>query len=234
MPLAISPITIHDTLAWTRIRSLAYRGPLHELIHRGPITDTSIHKVAQDRQNEIGEPNAWQWKVVDTDLPPSDDDPKDNGGRTIAIAIWSAHNFSEITKEQNGPDDIASSRGEQAQPFVPPEVRLDVLTAVFQPLEAAEEEIMGKDVPYLKLKTLATHPEHQGRGAGKILIEWGLKKADEEGLRCYLCATRMGLNLYKKVGFEMVKSVTFDMGPWGREGEDWWACMTRGVGGKKD
>lgn len=233
MPLNIKPITVHDTLAWTRIRALAYYGPLHDLIHRGPVTENSMHRVAQDRQLEIGKPNAWQWKVVDTDLPPSDDDPKDNGGRTIAIAIWSAHNFPEKTKEQGESDEIASGRGEQAQPFVPPEVRLDVLTAVFEPLRAAQEEIMGKDVSYLKLDSLATHPDHQGRGAGKMLLESGLKKADGEGLRCYLCATAKGLKLYEKAGFEMVKDVTFDMGAWGGEGQDWWTCMTREVGGKR-
>ena len=43
------------------------------------------HGVADDRKREIEKPNTWHWKVVDTDLEPSSDDPSDNGGRTIAV-----------------------------------------------------------------------------------------------------------------------------------------------------
>lgn len=231
MPLDLRPLTVDDALAWTRIRSLAYYGPLHVLIHNGPISEASIRSVAKDRRKEIGQPNAWQWKVVDTDLPPSDDDPEDNGGRTIAIAIWSAHNIPNQTEEDDEVRVADAGKGKQDQPFIPPELKLDVLRAALDPLHAEQEKIMGKNAPYLKLDSLATHPDHQGKGAGKMLVQWGMRKADEEGLKCYLCATARGLRLYEKAGFKTVKEVTFDMSEWGGEGKDWWACMVREVGG---
>ena len=231
MPLDLRPITAPDTLAWTRIRALAYYGPLHDLVHSGPISSSSIRGVAQDRRKELGRPHSWHWKVVDTDLPPSEDDPADNGGRTIAIAVWSAHNVSPQTHEQAEGKGADVGGGEREDPFVPPELRVEVLTAVLGPLRAAQEEIMGREAPYLKLDSLATHPEHQGKGAGKMLVEWGMRKADGEGWRCYLDASPKGLKLYERAGFKVVKEVTFDMGAWGGEGMDWWTCMVREVGG---
>ncbi|KAF1964921.1 hypothetical protein BU23DRAFT_41487 [Bimuria novae-zelandiae CBS 107.79] len=231
MPLVLCPITERDTLAWTRIRTLAYYGPLHVLIHTGTVSQSSIRSVADDRKNEIGNPNTWHWKVIDTNLPPGDDDPEDNGGRTIAIAVWSAHNLPRPLKPHGKPEDsseaVEASWGKSTQPCIPPELRLDVLTAVLEPLRAAQHEIMGKAEPYLKLDSLVTHPEHHRRGAGRMLLEWGLNKADEEGCRIYLDATPVGLRLYKQAGFQVVKEVTFDMGKWGGAGTDWWACMVR-------
>ncbi|KAJ4353371.1 uncharacterized protein N0V89_005100 [Didymosphaeria variabile] len=234
MPLILLPTTTNDTLAWTRIRTLAYYGPLHVLTHTRPVSESSIRSVAQDRKKDIDKPNTWQWKVVDTDLPPSEDDPEDNRGRTIAIAVWSAHNLSGQNQKRRdgGEQGVDSGWGIQEEPpFIPPELRLDVLTAVLNPLRAAQNEIMGSSTPYLKLDSLATHPEHQRRGAGKLLLDWGVGKADEEGWRTYLDASPMGLKSYEKVGFKTVKEVTFDMEEWGGKGKDWWACMVREAGG---
>ncbi|KAF2447592.1 hypothetical protein P171DRAFT_518677 [Karstenula rhodostoma CBS 690.94] len=221
MPLVLRPMTTADTLSWTRIRTLAYHGPLHILTHTRPLSESSILALAHDRKKEIDKPHTWQWKVVDTDLPPSKDDPADNGGRTIAVAVWSAHNIAS----QNDTPRIGDEGKDT--PFVPPELRLDVLTAVLAPLRAAQDDIMEDPVPYLKLDSLATHPEHHRRGAGRILLHWGVEKADAEGWRTYLDATPVGLKSYERVGFKIVREVTFDRGQWGGEGEDWWACMVR-------
>jgi len=232
MPLVLRALTEKDTLAWTRIRTKAYFSPLHVLVHTQPVAESSFIGVAEDRKKEIGKPNTWQWKIVDTELPPTADDPEDNGGCTIAIAIWSAYNMpgKAGTKRSGGSvhdHGIDAGWGEQDQPFIPPELRLDILSALLGPLRAAQEEIMGKETPYLKLNTLATHPNHQRRGAGKMLLEWGLSKADKEGLKMYLDASAKGYKVYEKAGFKTVREVTFDMEKWGGKGEEWWACMVR-------
>jgi GNAT superfamily N-acetyltransferase len=81
--------------------------------------------------------------------------------------------------------------------------------------------------PYLMLNMFATHPEHQGRGASKALLDWGLKKADDEGLVTYLNATDIGRRIYEKRGFEVVKMIEWDRVPWGGEGKDCHWCMVR-------
>jgi len=189
-----------------------------------------VIEVAKDRKREIGKPNTWHWKVVDTDLSTSPDDPPDNGGRTIAVAIWSAHNIP--TTKVDGSSDPTSlpiekaERNDEQPPFIPPEVRLDVLNAVLTPLRKAKTEIMGSK-PYLMLNSLATHPEHHHKGAGSMLLEWGLRKADEDGLDIYLDSSRLAKPLYEREGFEVMREIEFDRRPWGGEGIDWHGCMVR-------
>ncbi|KAL5389367.1 hypothetical protein PMIN06_000380 [Paraphaeosphaeria minitans] len=54
MPLVLRHLTTADTFAWTRIRTLAYLGPLHTLTHTQPLSNSSILALAHDRSREIG------------------------------------------------------------------------------------------------------------------------------------------------------------------------------------
>lgn len=224
MPLILSPTRPSDTLSWARIRSIAYSGTTHDLLHSGPICESSILRVAEDRKRELVKPNAWHWKVVDTDLEPSADDPLDNDGQIIAIAAWSLCNVG-VKQEESG--DKEAEKADDAQPFTPPELRLDALSSLINPLRAAQKEIMGTEQPYLMLNSLATHPDQRGRGAAKLLLDWGLKKADSDGLVTYLDGTVMARPIYEKNGFKLVKDLEWDRVPWGGEGRDWLACMVR-------
>jgi GNAT superfamily N-acetyltransferase len=215
MPLELRPITPNTTLSWVRIRSTAYYGPTHNVLHSGAVTPSSILSIVQDWQHDLQKPNTWHWCIVDTSLPPSADDPPDNGGRTIAIAVWSMHNVQAPATEPRKPT------------FVPPELRVDALMSLLGPLRAAQPEIMTTSDPYLMLNSLATHPDYQGRGAGKALLDWGVKKADDEGLVTYLNATEVGRRMYEKRGFEVVRAVEWDRVPWGGEGRDCHWCMVR-------
>lgn len=226
MPLELQPMTPDDALAWTRIRALAYYGPVHDLLHTGPISESSILGVAQDRKRELSQssPTTWHWKIVDTDSSPSSDDPPTNGGRTIAIAIWTMRNPCHPESKETSP----SLPADHAPPkFLPPELKLDALTSLLQPLRNAQTEIMDPQIPYFKLDSLATHPDHQGRGAATMLLDWGLRKADKEELLLYLNASVAGKRLYDKRGFEAVREVKWDLGAWGGEGEEVHVCMVR-------
>lgn len=59
----------------------------------------------------------------------------------------------------------------------------------------------GRKDPHWLLCSLATLPNHEGRGAGSMLIKWAFPKADEMGIRCYVDASWRGLPVYKKRGF---------------------------------
>ncbi|KAF2032517.1 hypothetical protein EK21DRAFT_98908 [Setomelanomma holmii] len=233
MPLELHPVKAEDTVAWARIRALAYYGPTHDVLHSGPITESSIHGVAEDRARNLTKPNVWHFKAVDTDLPPGADDPPDNGGRTIAVSAWSMHN---VPSEEDGTNESASmpvKPKEEIQSFLPPELRLDALGSLFGPLRAAQDDIMADVKPYFMLNSLATHPEHQHRGAGKLLLDWGLKKADEEQLVTYLDATGRARGMYENRGFEIKRVCEWDRRPWGGEGVDAHYCMVRESRGRE-
>ncbi|KAI4234755.1 MAG: hypothetical protein LQ349_003582 [Xanthoria aureola] len=56
--------------------------------------------------------------------------------------------------------------------------------------------------PQWLLSLLATHPKHQGQGAGTQLIEWGTSKAEAMGVRCFVDASPAGMGLYRRLGFD--------------------------------
>ncbi|RAR09394.1 WD40 repeat-like protein [Stemphylium lycopersici] len=216
MPLELHQMTEADTLSWTRVRAIAYYGPTHDVLHNGPISESSMRGVAEDRKREIDQPNTWHWKIVDTDVEPNADDPPDNGGRTIAISVWSMHNLA-TEAGHDGSNEVSSvpvEKTDKVPAFLPPELRLDALSSLLGPLRAAQESIMGTTKRYLKLNQLATHPDYQGRGAARIMLDWGMEKADREGLAVYLDATEKGIPVYERRGFKVVKGFEWDRVPW--------------------
>ncbi|KAI0008922.1 acyl-CoA N-acyltransferase [Xylariaceae sp. FL0662B] len=65
------------------------------------------------------------------------------------------------------------------------------------------------------LHLLHTDPQHQGRGAGTTLVEWGIGEAKKLGLIAYLESCEAGHSLYQKRGFRDVECQSIDMNKWG-------------------
>ncbi|KAJ5551224.1 Acyl-CoA N-acyltransferase [Penicillium sp. DV-2018c] len=72
---------------------------------------------------------------------------------------------------------------------------------------------------YYFCNIVAVSPGAQGRGVGRLLFEAVTKRADEEGVGCYLESSKSVPNvaIYEKMGFRMRKEMEC------RDGED--ACM---------
>ncbi|TRX89378.1 hypothetical protein FHL15_009676 [Xylaria flabelliformis] len=51
------------------------------------------------------------------------------------------------------------------------------------------------------------HPDHQRRGAGRLLMQWGIDVAEKTGLPIYLESTVPGNSLYEAMGFEQLTHV---------------------------
>jgi ribosomal protein S18 acetylase RimI-like enzyme len=66
------------------------------------------------------------------------------------------------------------------------------------------------------LKELYVRREYQRRGIGNMLVQWGVRKADELGLLAYTEATPAGLRLYLRHGFVEVDRMAVDLEAWGR------------------
>jgi N-acetylglutamate synthase-like GNAT family acetyltransferase len=61
------------------------------------------------------------------------------------------------------------------------------------------------------LHVLVVDPDHQRRGAGAMLVKWGLNLADKLQLPAFLEASEAGKKLYKSLGFEPVHVEMFDL-----------------------
>lgn len=53
-------------------------------------------------------------------------------------------------------------------------------------------------------------PNHQRKGVGSLLVNWGVQKADELGIECFVEATDPGSMLYQKFGFTNLMKVLVD------------------------
>ncbi len=85
---------------------------------------------------------------------------------------------------------------------------------------------------YQVLWLLDTLPNHQRRGAGSMLLEWGTREADQAGLFCYLEASPAGYPLYQRYGFLDINEMVVDFSPFGRNVKSRHVCMHRPLQGK--
>jgi predicted N-acetyltransferase YhbS len=79
----------------------------------------------------------------------------------------------------------------------------------------------------LVLNYLIVHPEYQGRGLGKRLMNVGLEEAEKVGAGCFVVSTPAGEAVYRKAGFEEEDRFVVDPRPWGGKKEATWFCMRR-------
>lgn len=70
----------------------------------------------------------------------------------------------------------------------------------FRKLADMHGEIMGPR-PHWYLEIIVVKREFQARGAGGMMMQWGVDQADAERVECYLDATPEGKPLYEKFGF---------------------------------
>ncbi len=81
----------------------------------------------------------------------------------------------------------------------------------------AEERFFGPELGKrrLILQSLVVDLAYHGHRIGRALVEWGLQKAQEEGLAAHLTSSPIGRRLYGMVGFQEVGIVKVKV-----EGED--------------
>ncbi|KUJ13697.1 uncharacterized protein LY89DRAFT_752829, partial [Mollisia scopiformis] len=95
------------------------------------------------------------------------------------------------------------------------------------------EAIANTKVPLMLLDSLTTDPKYQKRGAGSMLVKWGLNIADSMNGEAYLEASEYGKPVYEKYGFVALESYKVPVPPhWGRKPDIEYTLMRRPVADK--
>ena len=72
-----------------------------------------------------------------------------------------------------------------------------------------------------------TDSQHRQRGAGSLLVQWGIEQSDATGLPCYLQASEQGRRLYEHYGFQEIDTVEYNLSDYGLEGAEKMTEMLR-------
>ena len=100
--------------------------------------------------------------------------------------------------------------------------------------DAARCNWIAKDQPCWILMHMVTRPSQRGKGAARLLIQWGIERAEETGASAYLEAGVMGRPIYEKMGFRQVgELMELDLRPFGVETTFVMAKMAYFIGREK-
>ncbi|KAF2090810.1 acyl-CoA N-acyltransferase [Saccharata proteae CBS 121410] len=231
MSIKLEPMTPADVPDLVRFLLAAYYDTkgIGGILYNAYPSPSSIEKMVALRTQDFEDPTAHHIKAVETSSPSpstsdlSDSAPQITSSPTIACARWNIHTTPVSTSS------VQTSAAARTAANVIPEVNLQALAALFDPMKAVRERLTaGK--PHVYLSSLLTDPAHGRKGAGTMLLRWGLERADEAGLETFLEATPMARGLYERWGFVVVERCGFELGGWGKEGEEgtvWHYCMVR-------
>lgn len=64
--------------------------------------------------------------------------------------------------------------------------------------------------PHWYIGPIVTSREFQRRGVGAALMEWGVRRVDEDGWMAYVTGSEDGRRLYEKFGFGVVEETEFE------------------------
>ena len=206
MPFEIQPVGPNDLEPWARLFYRAFRNTTVSCLWRREPSDASYSKFANARGAALleNDPTVYMLKVIDTDLPDDDAECKRvNGGvgsKMVAVGYWKVYDTERTLEEVQETLQLPATYPEDNRP---------ARTALMSNIWIARLKYQLH--PHITLETLVTHPLHQRRGAGALIVDWGCRKADELGLLGYLEGSSGGKGLYKKYGFEEKEELVTDL-----------------------
>ncbi|KAF5027411.1 hypothetical protein F66182_488 [Fusarium sp. NRRL 66182] len=192
MPLQLRPAVPDDI---PRMRKVYYSAFSDTIVGRRVFL---TNREASDRffeagfSNDMGDSRCQLLVVTHKTAPDSDDE------QVVALSRW---RLPGSPIDDPPPAEAWPACGDLAVEF-------------FGAMAQGHRKIMG-DRPHYYLELICTHADWQGRGAAGLLLRWGLERADAEQLPAFLEATRKGLPIYEKFGFQTRGQDVFDW-PCGR------------------
>ena len=141
-------------------------------------------------------------------------------GRVVALAIWNVYAHGRTDQE------LDKEMEDVFRDEMPPGCNEQLYRYMLEKCTKSRRHIMGNK-PYMLLSILATASAHHRRGLGAMLLRQGLEEADGLGLPAHLEASRVGLALYERFGFETVGDVVIESERLDMTGDQVFKAMVR-------
>jgi len=235
MPLKLLPAVAADAYRVAEIEHAAYApAAFSRLMFPGPLPDNILELRGAELAAELeADATTRWWKVVDTDLG-----PEDHPRSLIAFAKWHLYEHGALpTKPRSfGPGtnpeacmalfggiDEMRARLNRDRPFV------RTFAPFHRPVARSLCGVWTKADGVAVLRLLHTDPEHQRRGAGRMLMQRLLEDSDRLKLLTFLESSPEGHALYLSCGFKDTEELNIDMARFGAEGVHTTYAMERAV-----
>ncbi|KAG4281802.1 hypothetical protein FPRO06_10706 [Fusarium proliferatum] len=174
-----------------------------------PNTDALSRRLFPPHLQPIDLPDgeaAYDWRFArkasslaspESHLAVAIDDEKVHDDQVVGFSLWDA---PPATGGDSGPSKeiLCTALDKEAYNEMKKTVNQDAVDTF------GEQGIAG----VWHLDYIGVSPGNQRRGIGKMLLQWGLDRAAEEGKDCYLVATEAGRPLYVAAGFEDIRVVS--------------------------
>ncbi|KAH8668840.1 acyl-CoA N-acyltransferase [Xylariales sp. PMI_506] len=135
--------------------------------------------------------------------------------RRIRVDYWNFRDklFVATTKEEESGNEVI--RGNLLRPIVSAVMKLNALVWPNRACDPEKEDILERGFPHFAhvwsgnraeswyLAVLGVHPDYQGKGIGRVLVQWGLQRAQEEGICASVAASRGKDGFYTRCGFDI-------------------------------
>ncbi|XDG06902.1 hypothetical protein ABKA04_006517 [Annulohypoxylon sp. FPYF3050] len=193
MPLELQQATEADARRSAEIEGAAHAdNKFNPILFPGPHPPDAFNHRAKGLIDELKNDPTTRWsKVVDTDLP--------EGEQMISFSKWQI--YTEPPKPAPLRDFGSWANAEACE-------------MLFGGTRDQKQRLWG-DRPRIHMSLLYTDPKHQGRGAGRMLVEQVKDEARKLGLTASLQSSPAGHQLYKKCGFRDVDLLSTDLSKWG-------------------
>jgi hypothetical protein len=157
MPFTVQPVTESDGEEWTRIYYFAFQSTLAYL-WRGEPTDDGWARMAGEHIPTLKEPDVHTFKAVDT-----------ISNKMVGVAQW------QIFKQTPSQETLDSMFVETSPP---PEINHEARTALLKDIAKARTNFMPLG-PCILLRMLIVSPDYQRKGAGNLLMQWGVEQMNQ-------------------------------------------------------
>ncbi|KAK8009499.1 hypothetical protein PG991_012050 [Apiospora marii] len=155
--------------------------PRSSPLAQAEILDTFAHSVA--------EPDVRVFVVTE--------DNKDSKDDILGYVEWVAPRSEPYSPPPPAPDTTGAKAQALAQQF-------------FEVMERKQREHMGR-TPHWHLAFIGVRQRAQGRGVARQLIQWGVDRADADGVEAYVQSSPMAAARYRRYGFEDMDTHHFEL-----------------------
>ncbi|KAE8554128.1 hypothetical protein EYB25_002666 [Talaromyces marneffei] len=225
MAITISPADVNDIKPLIRLNQAAFPLMYTSILFNGPLEESTIDAIAEQRIKSLEEENEKSdgqespqkkfigFKAID-----------DSTREIVGEARWMIYYEDEVLTKSIEDEVEKSINPVMPQMKVQPTAEFARILATTKrevlaiPVDSQDTTDSSTPIKLRKrvyLQLLAVHPDHQKKGIGRKLLQWGLDEADRAGLIAYLEASAEGARLYESAGFEKVKDMAMDLTPFG-------------------